>query len=166
MRRNVNFSDIGERLTAVRNKLNLKQKDMAAVLKMPASYLSEIERGKGNPGPEFFIKLASEFKISMDYLILGIGDMFLPSEGKVKRKEFNFSHGIKTLEELAWLMDESFYFNSMVLATVNKILINDEEVIIKGIRKKSEQRQLDEKEKGKDTSKRDNAVIIKTKSKI
>ena len=71
MRRQVNFLEMGQRLKLVRKSLNLQQKEMAVELGIPASYLSEIESGKGNPGPEFFNKLACEYNISMDYLVLG-----------------------------------------------------------------------------------------------
>lgn len=163
MRRNINFLEIGQRLKSVRKELDLQQKDMAAALKMPASYLSEIESGKGNPGPDFFIKLFSEYNISMDYLVLGIGDMFSPSGGKVKRKEFDLSGGIKSFEELAWLMDASTYFTNMILAVANKILINDEDIVKASISRERGQRQANEKEQDAGPGKR--SSLKKNKSK-
>jgi len=136
MRRQVNFLEIGKRLKDARKSLNIQQKDMAATLGMPASYLSELEAGKGNPGPDFFLKLASEYNLSLDYLFLGVGDMFLQAEGKVKRQEFDIGAGIDSIEKMAWIMDMSPYFNTAVMAAANKLLYSDDDVIKKSMRKK------------------------------
>ena len=135
MRRQVNFQEIGQRLRAVRKSLNIQQKEMAATLGMPASYLSEIESGKGNPGPDFFLKLASEYDFSLNYLFLGIGDMFLQGENKVKRQEFDIGTGIDSIEKMAWIMDMSPYFNTAVMAAANKLLYSDDDIIKKSMKK-------------------------------
>ena len=140
MRREVNFLEMGERLKAVRKVLNLQQKQMAAALKMPASYLSEIESGKGNPGPDFFSKLASKYNISMDYLVLGIGDMFIQARVKVNREEFNLSGVIDSIEKLAWLMDESVFFYNLIMSNANRALLSEEALIKKSIKKRNSPR--------------------------
>lgn len=140
MRKQVNFVDIGQRFKLVRKTLQLQQKDMAAELGKPASYLSEIESGKGNPGPEFFNRLACKYNISMDYLVLGIGDMFIQAGNKVKRKEYDYTGGeINSIEKLVWLMEESTFFNNSVMAEANKILLLDESIVKVSINKKAEQ---------------------------
>ncbi len=154
MRRQINFLELGQRLKLARKELNIQQKEMAADLKMPASYLSEIESGKGNPGPEFFMKLFSEYNISMDYLVLGIGEMFIETGVRVKRSGFELSQGIKTIEELAWLMDASIFFKNMVLGAANKILLTDEDTVKTSISKAWGQRQMNDKEPDEDTGKR------------
>jgi transcriptional regulator with XRE-family HTH domain len=154
MRRQINFLELGQRLKLARKELNIQQKEMAADLKMPASYLSEIESGKGNPGPEFFMKLFSEYNISMDYLVLGIGEMFIQTGVRVKRSGFELSQGIKTIEELAWLMDASTFFKNMVLGAANKILLTDEDTVKTSISKAWGQRQMNDKEPDEDTGKR------------
>jgi transcriptional regulator with XRE-family HTH domain len=148
MRRQVNFQEMGERLRDARKMLSLQQKQMAAALNIPASYLSEIESGKGNPGPDFFIKLADKYNISMDYLVLGMGDPFIKegTGGKGKRKEFDFSGEITSLKELTRLMGTSVFFYNMMMATANRILLMEEGLIKTSIKKAAGQRVLKAKE--------------------
>ncbi len=60
MRKHASAAEIGERIKDIRKKLRLPQKEMAATLQIAPSYLCEIEKGNGNPGPELFVRLASE----------------------------------------------------------------------------------------------------------
>jgi len=46
---------------------------MAITLKIAPSYLCEIEKDNGNPGPELFVRLASEYNVNMNYLFIGKG---------------------------------------------------------------------------------------------
>ena len=66
---------IGERVKEVRKALKFQQKEMAAGLKMSVSYLSEIESAHAKPGPEFFITFSGTYNVSLEYLLLGRGDM-------------------------------------------------------------------------------------------
>ncbi|MDQ1353527.1 MAG: repressor LexA [Acidobacteriota bacterium] len=140
MGRQIHYADMGSRLKEVRKQLKVQQKIMAKTLDLPASYLCDIEAGKGNPGPEFFIKLSVNYNVNLHYLIMGSGEMFVrPGEGeprKVKPEEFDISVGVDTVEKIAWLMERSLYFKSMVLGAANKILVNDEDVIKKNMRVK------------------------------
>ncbi len=71
------------------------------------------------------------------YLLMGSGDMFIQTgPQKVKTEECDITDGIDTIEKAAWLMEKSLYFKSMVLGACNKILYNDEELIMKDLRKK------------------------------
>jgi len=46
---------------------------MAITLQIASSYLCEIEKGNGNPDPELFVRLASEYTVNMNYLFNGKG---------------------------------------------------------------------------------------------
>ncbi|MCP5108288.1 MAG: helix-turn-helix transcriptional regulator, partial [bacterium] len=70
------LATIGQRIKDVRAVLRYSQRSMASDLEMSSSYLSEIESGKANPGPDFFLKLADKFDISVEYLFHGRGAMF------------------------------------------------------------------------------------------
>ena len=136
MSKQINYADIGSRLKEIRKRLKVQQKVMAQTLEIQASYLCDIEAGKGNPGPDFFIKLSSQYNINLHYLLMGSGDMFIQTgPQKVKTEEFDISDGIDTIEKAAWLMEKSLYFKNMVLGACNKILYNDEEIIRKDIKK-------------------------------
>ncbi len=71
MGRQINYADIGSRLKEIRRHLKVQQKEMAKTLEVQASYLCDIKAGKGNPGPDFFIKLSSQYNINLHYLLMG-----------------------------------------------------------------------------------------------
>jgi transcriptional regulator with XRE-family HTH domain len=131
MARQVNNAEIGSRLKEIRKRLKVQQKVMAKILDVPASYLCDIEAGKGNPGPEFFIKLSTNYNVNLHYLIMGAGDM-LTTDGepkKVKPEAFNIADGVDNIEKLAWIMERSLYFKSMILGAANRILVTDQDVV-------------------------------------
>jgi len=68
--------ELGKRLILVREQLGLKQKQLAAALGLPSSYLSDIEKGKVNPGFNFLMRLYRKYKVSLDWLLFDEGDMF------------------------------------------------------------------------------------------
>jgi transcriptional regulator with XRE-family HTH domain len=135
--RQVNYEDIGIRLKEIRKQMGIKQNEMAQNLELKASYLCDIEAGKGNPGPDFFKKLASKYNINLHYLLMGTGDMFIQDEitRKVKPVEFNITDSVESIEEIVWLMEKSIYFKSMVIGACNKLLIEEGDIIRKSIKK-------------------------------
>jgi transcriptional regulator with XRE-family HTH domain len=139
MAKQVNNAEIGSRLKEIRKHLKVQQKEMARTLEIQASYLCDIEAGKGNPGPDFFIKLSTHYNVNLHYLIMGSGEMFVrPGEGepqKVVPVEFDITDGVDTVEKIAWLMERNLYFKNMVLGACNRILVTDEDVIRKNMRK-------------------------------
>ena len=126
--------DIGLRLKSLRQKLQVQQKDMAAAMKVASSYLSEIENGKGNPGPEFFVRLASLYNINMNYLFLGKGDMLIDAQTKEK-KPVDLDGFVETVEDVTWLLDKSVYLRNMILTSINKVLYDERNLIKDNIRK-------------------------------
>jgi len=128
--------DIGQRLKAVRKRLQVQQKDMAAAMKVAASYLCDIENGKGNPGPEFFVRLASQFNINLNYLFMGAPDMFIDAEKKIRKQEVDWEDEVDTIEKVAWLMEHSIHLRSIVLTCVNRTIYDDREIIRENIKRK------------------------------
>lgn len=130
-------TDVGLRIKAVRQQLRLQQKEMAAVLQMAASYLSEIEGGKANPGPEFFLKLVYDYNVNPNYLFLGTGEMFLGSESTIKAEEFDLERGnIDSPEKLLWIMDHSSFFKNTILSQASRIYIENVNLIKRNMQKK------------------------------
>jgi transcriptional regulator with XRE-family HTH domain len=128
-----NVTAIGKRVREVRKYFRLSQKEMADNLEMSSSYLSEIECGKANPGPEFFLKFSNDYNISIDYLFHGIGSMFLGSYQKIKEEEFNFDEDIYSIEKLVWLMEHSQFYKNTILSFASKFLFDNESIIKKSI---------------------------------
>ena len=129
MRKHDSASEIGVRIKEIRIKLDIQQKEMAETLQIAASYLSGIEKGNANPGPELFVRLASEYHVNMNYLFTGKGDMFGDAPLKIKKEEFDIEGEMNTLEQLYWLLDNSAYYRSLLLANANKLLFQEKDVI-------------------------------------
>ena len=78
---------IGKRVREVRDRLGLKQKEFVKVLDIAATTLSDIETGKVKPGFDVLYRLSSGYKVNMDYLFYGRGEVF------VKETDINGSPG-------------------------------------------------------------------------
>jgi len=135
MRKSESSVEIGARLKNIRAELRLQQKDMAAALKIAPSYLCEIESGRANPGPEFFIRLATSFNVNLQYVFLETGDMFSGPGGILKPFEFTWGTEIESIEELLWLMKHSVYFKSTMLALANKTISKEEDEIMESLQR-------------------------------
>lgn len=68
--------DVAKRLREVREKLQLKQEELAQQLGCSRSNLSQIENEAFLPGLGLLDKLKSKFKVRLDWLISGEGAMF------------------------------------------------------------------------------------------
>ncbi|MCP5102370.1 MAG: helix-turn-helix transcriptional regulator [bacterium] len=126
---------LGRRLRAVRKAMRYQQKDIAAKIGMSTSYLSDIEAGKRNPGPEFFLKLAYDFNVNPNYLFLGKGEMLLSSKPKQKVSEFDFNRELDTVEQVIWLIENSPYFKNTIMGFASKLLLDNEDTVKLSIRK-------------------------------
>lgn len=122
--------DIGKRLQELRRILGLQQNEMAHAVGLNPGYLSEIENGhKNNPGIITFYKIASHYKVSLDYLVYGIGDMFLPDkEADEKRRQDIFKY-IEDIEDVTWLMRNSRFLKNALLAYTVKMMHENESII-------------------------------------
>ena len=65
---------IGERLLLLRKKAELTQDELAAILKINKHSISSYERDKSEPPDAIKIEIASDFNVSVDYLI-GLTDI-------------------------------------------------------------------------------------------
>ena len=128
-----NLKDIGTRIKEVRKTIRITQKEMAEKLGIFDSYLSDIETGKGNPGHSFFFKISSIFKVNLNYLLLGKGEMF--SKPEQTPEEETYIEDIKSIEDLVWYMKKSPLFFHQVMAFASKFHYEYEELIKKNIEK-------------------------------
>jgi transcriptional regulator with XRE-family HTH domain len=138
--------EIGKRLKEARKTLKIKQKDMADKLQIQASYLCAIENGNINPGPEFFIRFASIYKINLNYLFLGAKDMFLDVEGKVKKEEIDLDEEVDSIEKIIYFLENSVHVRALLTMTLNRALYSDKDLIKKDIEKKKAKEKEDQEE--------------------
>ena len=62
---------MGARIAARRKHLGLSQRQLAERLNVSNNHISNIERGRENPGLDTFIVICNELKVTPDYLLLG-----------------------------------------------------------------------------------------------
>ncbi len=133
--KNERLAAIGQRIKAIRGILRLSQREMAVALNTSASYLSEIEGGKANPGPGFFLDLSAVYDVSIEYVFHGNGEMFYDPKTRLPRTEFKDIGEIDSLEKLFWLMNCSAMFKNTMLGYAAKFFMENETIIKKNLRK-------------------------------
>ena len=74
--------EFGHRLKELRQQKGLTQADLANLLELGATAISNYEANRNEPAYDKLIQLADYFDVSCDYL-LGKSDNFLPVRGEV-----------------------------------------------------------------------------------
>ncbi len=78
---------IGARIDSVRVELDLKKVEMAAVMGFHYTYLSKILKGEKKVNVEHVTKLYNAYNISPNFILLGIGEMFVDLKGRGENSE-------------------------------------------------------------------------------
>ena len=102
---------------------------MAEALGIAPTYLSEIENGKGNPGPDIFIKLGSIYGMNLQYIFLGEEDISIKIEKKPDITRVDISDQIDSVDKLLWFMEQSAYIRNSILALGAKFILENKEFI-------------------------------------
>jgi transcriptional regulator with XRE-family HTH domain len=129
--------ELGKRLILVREQLGLKQKQLAADLGLSSSYLSDIEKGKSNPGFNFLMRLYRKYQVSLDWLLFNEGDMFcgIGIKERGRLPEFDFGDQTERVIEMLDIMDKSPFFLSYMMSQYIKSYYEYENVIGKDLEK-------------------------------
>ena len=72
--------DTGKRIKKVRQILNKSQQDLANEMSVTKQAISNIETGKCAAGLNLLRKLLVDYGVNLNYLIGGIGNMFVADE--------------------------------------------------------------------------------------
>ena len=91
---------LGNRLLTVIHHLHITQSECARRLKSSPGFISDVVRGKKNPGADFLFGLREAFGVSIDWLLSGDGLTSSPSEprgfllqdGEVPPRECSWQH--------------------------------------------------------------------------
>lgn len=129
-----NLTTCADRLKQVRRQLRFKQKEFAAKMDISASYLSELETGKTRPGYNFLRILAEMFDISSDYLLHGIGGMFLEMDNP-NVVELDFGDQTRQIKEMLEYFKVSPLVRLTVMAYTSRFMLSNEDIIKKDIEK-------------------------------
>ena len=68
---------VGSRFKYVRKMLNMSQEMLANILDITKQAVSNIENSKSMPSIQIMSKLAIKYSINLNYLVAGIGDMYI-----------------------------------------------------------------------------------------
>lgn len=140
MRKNSYLPEIGERLQKKRKELNVRQRAMAKALGIAPTYLSELENGKGNPGPDIFVNLSLIYGINLQYLLVGDEDTPEDSPEKKARRpnvsSIDLSKELDSIDDLIFLMENSPFIRNSVMAWAAKYIMENKEFLEMALDKK------------------------------
>lgn len=63
------MASFAQRLTLLREKNDLKKKDLAKILNVSAACISQYEKGVSMPGHDILTRIAQHFDVSVDFLL-------------------------------------------------------------------------------------------------
>ena len=126
------YIDLGKRLTKVWRALGIDLKDMAKAAGIAQGYMTDLCKGnRTNPGIAVIYKIAKHYRVSLDYLLLGEGEMFLPDKDIEDQKRKNFEPVFNTIDDLVWLMKRSSFLKNTILGTAVKLYMENKEIVIR-----------------------------------
>jgi transcriptional regulator with XRE-family HTH domain len=140
---------IGHRIKRLRDALGMLQKDFARSIGLSPSNLSHLESGRTkDPGILIFLKIAAQYRVSLEYLLMGNGNMFPNRENPGPARDRREVEEIDSVEDLLWLFERSRFFKDSIMGYAGKFKYENEVIIKKSIDKyyaKQKEKQ-DEKE--------------------
>ena len=69
---NINYHEIGKRISARRKELKLTQEELTNITEISTNQLSNLENSRSVPTVETILKLSSAMNVTPDYFLLGI----------------------------------------------------------------------------------------------
>jgi transcriptional regulator with XRE-family HTH domain len=124
------YIDLGKRLTKVWRALGIDLKDMAKAAGIAQGYMTDLCKGnRTNPGIAVIYKIAKHYRVSLDYLLLGEGEMFLPDKDIEEQKRKNFEPVFNTIDDLVWLMKRSSFLKNTILGMAVKLYMENKEIV-------------------------------------
>ncbi len=97
---------LGEKIKKTRNEKGFSLRDLAAMVDLSASFLSQIEQGKASPSIENLKKIANCLDVRVSYLIED--DEVKKGKGKITKKRITKKKEKRTKEGKEACEDKSF----------------------------------------------------------
>lgn len=110
-----NLLAIGRRVAAIRQVLKMKQEDFCGKMGVSTSTLSMIETGKINANIGFVIRLYRDYKVNLDYLFGGVGDMFDDVGHEAGVNPVGVTE-VESYEDFLWLLNHSPKYRNAMFA--------------------------------------------------
>lgn len=138
---------VGIRIREIRKHLRLTQKKLAKKLDISDGYISDIEKGKKNPGIHVLEKLFERFKVNISYIFEGEGEYFSKTEKEKITKPGSIIKNIgdvkQNVEEMKWAIDNIPIVKFALLEYYLSYLFKNQEMLKDEVEK---YRQRDKKE--------------------
>lgn len=67
----------GERIKKIRQALNLSQEEFGEIFEIKKQFVYSLEKNKTSLNNEKLVKLLIDYKVNINYLLAGIGEMFV-----------------------------------------------------------------------------------------
>ncbi|MBZ2175438.1 helix-turn-helix transcriptional regulator [Schnuerera sp. xch1] len=88
-KKTLNFKNIGSRIRAERESLNLSRERLAEIVELSSFYIGQIERGDRRMSLETLSKISNSLHVSVDYLLYGSNTY--DYDKKTNELEYQFS---------------------------------------------------------------------------
>ena len=140
---------VSERIKEIRKALDLNQKEFADRLKMSNSSLSDVENGKYSPNFDMVRNLVVEFKVNIDYLLFGEGEMFINPGRELFLGLEDLAIRNEGVRKFLEYFEKSAIFRYKVMGHAEELLIDNFSSIdqeIKNYRDKNEKKIIHETE--------------------
>jgi transcriptional regulator with XRE-family HTH domain len=123
------MNGIGSRLRRIREDLRLNQIEFSAKLGLSRTALGKCERDLSFPNKKMLHILATQFNISMDYLLCNRGTVFYNNAIQtLDGQKLNLD---KEMEEMLFLMTQSPLVHHSIMSFLQRFKISNQELIEK-----------------------------------
>lgn len=128
-----NLTFIASRIRAIREALNLTQKQLARRINISGPTLSEFENGKHPPNFDFIYNIQREFQVNLYYLLYGEGEMFEERGGPLSLRLERLCKQNKDVTKLLEYFEKSEIIRYYLLSQFKHKLMLDRAIIEKEI---------------------------------
>ena len=123
---------IGLQFRELRKQLGLTQKEMARIVGVTPAAISDFEAGKSSPSANLCAVLAKKFKVNLNWLLTGEGEMFVEDTKGLTADQHKALEAIKKdgkIAKIAVMLDElpederrRFYIRILEAKLLHKLL--------------------------------------------
>jgi transcriptional regulator with XRE-family HTH domain len=125
--------DLADRLKKIRLELNLKQKEIAAELKISKATYSEVEGGNYNPNFNLIENIVLKYNVNLYYLLFGEGEMFLDAGQSFRARKPKYAVSKEEIDKLMWYLERSPVVQYLIMGHFRTILTREKDTIQKDI---------------------------------
>ncbi len=139
----------GKRIKEIRRSLHISQKDLAEILNLSPSFVSEVEAGKTKPGFEFFKNIYLKLNVNNTFLLTGEGEIFLNQDQEPEEKpepKPDYGDNSDIIEEMLWYFKRSDTVKLSVLQFFKIFLFEKRALIEEDLEKYKLKEEQEEKE--------------------